>query len=177
MEKKREIVRLYDETAEKYDARYAEIQRGKLRYLQRYLPKKISRLLDVGCGTGLLLAELEERAEEAYGVDLSSEMLKVARKRCRKSKLLVADAENLPFEDGFFDCIVSFTLLQNLPNPPAAVKEMARVLKKGGTAIITSLKHKHSPEDLRRWAMDAGLTVVVYGEMEGMEDSFCVGVK
>lgn len=174
MERKQEIIRLYDETAPRYDSRYQEIQVAKLKYLSNYLPEKINKLLDVGCGTGLLLAEMEWRADEAFGVDLSAGMLEIAKRRCRRAKLVQADAEHLPFADETFDCVISFTLLQNLSDPPAAVREMARVLKKGGTAIITSLKYKHSAEEMKGWAEAAGLKVVAWGTIEKSEDNFCV---
>jgi ubiquinone/menaquinone biosynthesis C-methylase UbiE len=61
-----------------------------------------------------------------------------------------------------------------MPDPARTVRELARVLKKGGVGIMTSLKHKHQAEELRSWAERAGLEVEESGGIEGSEDIFCI---
>jgi malonyl-CoA O-methyltransferase len=172
--KKLKLKRLYDETAVFYDKRYTEIQRAKHRVVLKYLPKRMNRVLDLGCGTGLLLRELCKRGKLVIGVDVSEGMLRKAKVRNETVNLMVADADNLPFRDGIFDCVVSVTLLQNMPDPAHTVREFARVLKRKGLGILTSLKRKHSIEALEDWAKRAGLRIEASGEIEASEDVFCV---
>ncbi|MCS7131459.1 MAG: class I SAM-dependent methyltransferase, partial [Hadesarchaea archaeon] len=148
-----ELRRRYDLTAGAYDRRYEEIQRKKYDVVMENLPR-VCRVLDLGCGTGMLFQLLVERADFVVGVDIARGMLRLARSRANERVALVqADADLLPFADESFDAVVSITMLQNVPNPAATMKEIARVLRIGGMAIITSLKHKHSPDQLRDWAV------------------------
>ncbi len=97
------------------------------------------RLLDIGCGTGVLLAAIEERYPEAIlsGIDLTHEMLEIADKRLSKKVYLEqSPAEKLPFEDERFDLIVSCNMFHYIRGPMKAIKEMERVLKPGGRVLI-----------------------------------------
>lgn len=171
--RKRELKRRYDLTAYMYDRRYREIQREKYEIVLTNVTR-VDRILDLGCGTGMLLGPLGERARLVVGVDMSAKMLRVAKKRATGASLVLADADHLPFADSSFDIVVSVTLLQNMPNPGKTVRELARVLRSNGKAIITSLKHKHSPEQLTAWATAANLEPLKVGEISGSEDVVCV---
>ncbi|MEW6592432.1 MAG: class I SAM-dependent methyltransferase [Candidatus Hadarchaeota archaeon] len=172
MERKLELRRLYDETAGIYDRRYAEIQREKYETLLRHLPEKLGRALDLGCGTGLLIGALRKRAELVIGVDSSEKMLLAAK--ARGCDVVLADADRLPFRDGTFDCVASVTLLQNMPEPARTVEEVARVLRPGGIAALTSLGRMQSADDIRGWVARVGLKVEACGEIHNSEDVFCV---
>jgi len=172
--RKLELRRRYDETADFYDMRYTSIQWEKYEAVKKYLPKRAAHILDLGCGTGMFLEELAQRGEIVIGVDSSAEMLGIARKRVGGASLVRADADHLPFEDRSFDVVVSVTLLQNVPEPAATMKEIARVLKPGGVAIMTSLKRKHGPEQLADWANSAGLKPIIAEELFDSEDVICV---
>lgn len=172
--RKLELKRRYDETAGFYDRRYEEIQRTKYCVVMKNLPGGRKRILDLGCGTGMFLEELSSRAEFVVGVDASPGMLRVAKGRAREAALVRADADALPFADGSFDAVVSVTLLQNLPSPSTTVREVARVLRLGGVAVFTVLRHKHRKEEVEGWVKQAGMKVIGSGEIEGSEDIFCV---
>lgn len=173
-ERKLDLRQRYDETAGFYDRRYEDIQRTKYRTVVKNLPGGKKRILDLGCGTGMFINELSTRAKFVVGVDASLEMLKVAKGRAGKAALVQADADALPFADGSFDAVVSVTLLQNMPDPKATVREVARVLRPGGVAILTVLKRKYLREELEKWVEQAGMRLVSSGEIEGSEDVFCV---
>ena len=173
-ERKLDIKRRYDLTAEIYDERYTRIQREKYEVVKKYLSKRVARILDLGCGTGMFLEELAGRNEIVIGVDSSMKMLDIARKRASGASLVCADADHLPFKDRSFDVVVSVTLLQNVPEPVVTMKEIARVLKPGGISIVTSLKRKHSPEKLADWASSAGLKPIIAEEISDSEDVICV---
>jgi len=175
--KKYELKRRYDATADIYDRRYEEIQRKKYEFVMEYLPPRARRILDLGCGTGMFLEELSKRSELVVGVDASVEMLKVAQRRAKGAVLVLADADSLPFANSSFDVVVSVTLLQNMPDPAATMREITRVLKRGGTAVVTSIKRKHRPDQLFAWASAAGLKPTQVSEIEGNEDVICVARK
>jgi ubiquinone/menaquinone biosynthesis C-methylase UbiE len=97
-----------------------------------------SKVLDVGCGAGQLVAELNRRGYEAWGVDISEAMVNHAREQYESDRFRVADIEQLPFSDNSFDGIVCLGVLEYLNQDDAALREMWRVLKPGGRAIITT---------------------------------------
>lgn len=98
------------------------------------------RLLDVGCGTGALLASVAGGAADSdqCGVDLSAEMLAVARaKTPRTVRLVQASADRLPFADAAFDVVVSTSVFHYFRHPQDALGEASRVLRPGGRLVIT----------------------------------------
>lgn len=97
------------------------------------------RILDLGCGTGLLSEFLEQAI---IGVDISIHMLKRAKAR---ESVIQADIDFLPFRNSVFDAVFSFTCLQNLPSLDCIFSEVQRVLKKGHPFIFTLLKKEFSP--------------------------------
>jgi ubiquinone/menaquinone biosynthesis C-methylase UbiE len=135
------VEREYGELAGEYDARWAGYVRGSVERVLRDLrlaPGEV--LLDVGCGTGVLLEGALRGEPEARGcgVDLSAEMLGVARRRLRgRAGLVRADAEVLPFRDAAFDAVASSSALHYWPTPERALREMARVLRPGGRLALT----------------------------------------
>jgi ubiquinone/menaquinone biosynthesis C-methylase UbiE len=94
---------------------------------------KGARVLEVGCGTGLILQRLASVAEQAEGVDLSPKMLD--RARTRGLTVREASATELPFRDGEFTLVCSFKVLAHVEQIRTAMDEMARVLAPGGTIL------------------------------------------
>ena len=97
------------------------------------------RILDVGCGTGMVTQYLRGKV---YAGDVNPEMLEIAKKRTR-AFLSVFSAYNLPFRDNFFDAVISIKVIYHLKEPKKAIKEIERVLKTGGKAVI-DYPSKHS---------------------------------
>jgi ubiquinone/menaquinone biosynthesis C-methylase UbiE len=101
-------------------------------------------VLEVGCGTGLILARLAEQAASATGVDLSLGML--ARARGRGLRVAQGSATGLPFRSESFDVVCSFKVLAHVADIRGALSEMARVTRPGGTLVLEfynrrSLRH------------------------------------
>ena len=101
------------------------------------------RVLDIGCGTGRLVAVLARRGLRAWGVDPSAEMLGEAR-GCRPpgGGFKQARAERLPFRDAWFDAAVMRQVVQHL-ELDAAFRETARVLRPGGRLAIATFHPGH----------------------------------
>ncbi|HIE18535.1 TPA: class I SAM-dependent methyltransferase, partial [Candidatus Bathyarchaeota archaeon] len=121
---KRKILHHYDRLARIYDSLYGEEQRSKIESILKILKIGCEDLvLDLGCGTGLLIEYVAMKVNHFVGVDLSGESLKIAVERSRrlgvkqKVSLLQADVDNLPFRDDVFDKFFALTLLQSLPEP------------------------------------------------------------
>ena len=91
-------------------------------------------VLEVGCGTGLILERLGRRARSAVGVDLSPGMLE--RARARGLEVHQSDASSLPFDDESFDLVVSFKVLAHVEDIGGALREIHRVLRPGGHAVL-----------------------------------------
>ena len=100
------------------------------------------RVLDVGCGPGFFVTELAERvgpSGSVVGVDLSRDMLAVARKRAERHanvELLESSATPLPFEGGSFDRALSVQVLEYVEDVAAALAELRRVLRPGGRLVV-----------------------------------------
>ena len=105
-------------------------------------------VLEIGFGTGLNLPHYPQAVTSLTALDPATLLpKKVARRISRGSlpvKLVRLSAETLPFEDGRFDCAVSTWTLCTIPNPVAALREVRRVLKPGGTYVF--LEHGRSDD-------------------------------
>ncbi len=94
--------------------------------------------LDAGMGPGRLCEELQQQGWTVFGLDASSEMVALARRRLPEAadRLMVGTIEQLPFADGSFDRVVATGVLE-YANARQAVGELARVLRSGGRAIVS----------------------------------------
>jgi ubiquinone/menaquinone biosynthesis C-methylase UbiE len=99
------------------------------------------RALDIGTGTGQFAVYLARSGFAVTGIDLSENMISHARQNAITDKLDIdfqtGDAEKLEFEDNTFDVVVSRNLLWTLPEPDIALKEWRRVMKPGGTLVVS----------------------------------------
>lgn len=96
-------------------------------------------ILDLGCGTGAVLQAIlnEDCRKKAYGIDISENMLDIARNKLKENATLVlGDSEYLPFENEFFDVVYCNDSFHHYPKPDKVLSEVYRVLKPKGTLII-----------------------------------------
>lgn len=160
---KEQAKRTYDKISRIYDLITGPFER-KFRDmgLNRLDVKEGETVLEIGFGTGHCLEEIAKRVGEngkAYGIDISSRMLDITRKRMEKKRLAdtvelyCGDAMSMPYEDNMFDVVfMSFTLeLFDTPEIPAVLKEIKRVLKPKGRLGVVSM----SKEDGESWLLKA----------------------
>ncbi len=109
--------------------------------LLRHVPRPCPRALDLGCGTGTLARALVDRAGHVVGVDLSPEMVRLARARCADHAnvtFLVGDFRALDLSPASFDCITAVAVLHHMPLVPSL--ERAKVLlRPGGVLLVLDL--------------------------------------
>ena len=103
--------------------------------VKKYKPDK---LLDAGCGKGYTGESIYKLCKQYYGLDFSSSAIKIAKSRVPKGKFWEGSLRKLPFKDKFFDLIVCSEVLEHIPLYNEAIKEISRVIKKGGTILITT---------------------------------------
>jgi ubiquinone/menaquinone biosynthesis C-methylase UbiE len=133
VQQRRENREYYDEFAAGYEAErhhgyHALIDRLEVATVRPYALGK--RVLEAGCGTGMILKELRGMARVAVGLDLSTGMLRKAR--ARGLDVVHGSVTALPFADGEFDLACSFKVLAHVEQIERALHEMARVVRPGG---------------------------------------------
>lgn len=125
---------------------WAEAQEGTMRPIFEAVLDRVGvgpgmKVLDVGCGTGLLCKLALDRGAEAAGMDASPTQLEVARERVPGAEFTQGEMEVLPYEDGEFDLITCSNALQYSMDAKGTLAEMKRITKPGGTvAIITGTR-------------------------------------
>lgn len=143
----------YDEFADWYEqgrdrGYHAMIDDLEVDLLHRYVRGK--DVLEVGCGTGLVMHRVAERARRVAGIDISAGMLRQAQKR--GLDVVQADATALPFDDAAFDVVYSLKVLAHIRDIDRALEEMARVTRSGGTLLLEF----YNPISLRYLAKRVG---------------------
>lgn len=110
-------------------------------FLLRHLPSKCNDVLEIGCGTGGFARRLAERAKQVLAIDLSGEMIRIARERSTQFpniEFQLADVLGRPLPVASFDCIASIATLHHLPLAEMLLK-MKAALKPDGVLVILDL--------------------------------------
>src|SRR6187431_2242754 len=94
-----------------------------------------SRVVDLGCGSGVFTDVLQRRGYRCCGVDLSPKLIEVARAKFRDVEFVEGDAEQLPFADASFDGVLLSGLVHHLPDPFRCAAEVFRILRPGGRFV------------------------------------------
>ena len=119
-----------------HDAAY---HAGFMAFVSRWLdPGGYRRVLDLGCGTAASTACLREAGYRAMGSDLSPLFLSRGRELHGELPLAAGDAYQLPYEGETFDAVVSYEFIEHVPDVPAVLCEMVRVVRPGGRVLISS---------------------------------------
>ncbi|CAM5260082.1 bifunctional 2-polyprenyl-6-hydroxyphenol methylase/3-demethylubiquinol 3-O-methyltransferase UbiG [Rhodanobacter lindaniclasticus] len=162
----------------------------RLRFVTDRLQGSAPRVLDVGCGGGILAEALAKHGAQVTGIDLSTLSLNVARQHAAQGGLAIdyreMDAAALAREaPASFDAVTCMEMLEHVPEPARVIAACAQLLKPGGTAFFSTINRNlkafacaivageyilgllprgtHSykklirPDELRSWAVDAGL--------------------
>lgn len=114
--------------------------------LKQYSPRA-RRVLDLGCGTGAFLQELD--SQEAVGLDFSENALAFCSDR-KLGQVVLGDAQRLPLRTTSFDAVVTLDTLEHVPDDTLALAEIARVLQPGGIVVVNvpAFKFLWGPHDV-----------------------------
>jgi SAM-dependent methyltransferase len=110
--------------------------------LRQYLYHKAdlqsaSSILEVGCGTGAILGELTDQfTAQIYGLDIHPDYLRLAVENSNSARLACGDAHSLPYQTGFFDCVLCHFLLLWVREPVRVMQEMARITREDGKILV-----------------------------------------
>src|SRR5215213_8998570 len=135
-----------------------------VRQVRELLPNG-GRILEVAPGPGYLAIELARLgAYQVVGLDISASFVEIARAKARQAGIAAefhqGDAAHMPFGADTFDFIVCRAAFKNFTEPAQAIREMHRVLKLGGTALIIDLRGDASPQDIRTAVGSMGLGAI-----------------
>jgi ubiquinone/menaquinone biosynthesis C-methylase UbiE len=176
-----ENMNYFQETARNWDTTRAGYFGDNVRQVaiaKAYLRPEMA-VADIGSGTGFVAAALAPLVRRVYVVDGSLEMLDVARKNLgafTNVEYHQADGLDLPFPEESLDAVFANMYLHHCPDPLAALREMARILRPGGRLVITDIdEHSHTwmkkemadlwlgfnRSQLRNWMREAGLVNVI----------------
>ena len=133
-----------------------------------------SKLLDLGCGYGRDLVYFQGLGCEVYGVDISSEMIKLAKERAPKAFLSIGSFEKLPYPDNHFDFVFSRYAIQHSHKTEEVFREIHRILKKNGVLVFLvthPIRHYFEKKVKDYWAVEDISSVILNGKLTVEEPS------
>lgn len=143
------------EYSEKYKGRSSaahSFMTRRQRVYEQLEEVKYGKILDIGCGPGVMVDRLTREGHEVFGVDISNDMIRRCRERFGHRKdchFSVGNVEELNFPEAYFDAVICMGLVEYIDSDEAAINQIKRVLKPGGILIVT-LPNGSSP--YRLWA-------------------------
>lgn len=124
-----------------------EVDESMPKIAELFREQNVKRVLDLGCGSGRHTVYLAQKGFDVYGIDISTEGIKIAEQKLRDLNLCASLTTGsvyctLPYESDFFDSIISIRVLhhQRIENIRKAIKEMERVVTPGGLIFVTVKK-------------------------------------
>jgi demethylmenaquinone methyltransferase / 2-methoxy-6-polyprenyl-1,4-benzoquinol methylase len=173
------VSHMFDQIASKYDRTNRLLSFGLDKSWRRALCKKLPQdrtfsLIDLATGTGdqiLFLLQLGAQIKQAVGIDISQEMLNVGNEKIKKSpfsgiiELQKASALHIPFSDESFDIATVSFGVRNFENLDKGLREMHRVLKQGGKALILEFSLPHNPIIKRSSLLYLNFILPLYGRL------------
>lgn len=171
---------IFDDKAIDYDVwyknkmgKFADDVETKLAF-SVFTPTEGMRVLDVGCGTGNFSIKLAEMGCKVIGVDVSEEMLKIAREKIREKGLNIEfhqiDVYDISFNDNEFDAVFSMAAFEFIKEPKQAYNEMFRVLKPGGQLLIGTIHRDSSWGKLYMSKSFQESTIFKYADFKSLEE-------
>jgi ubiquinone/menaquinone biosynthesis C-methylase UbiE len=166
---KKANIELFRKTAQCFEEKNTELfnvyeQRSLMRRLRKAnrTCKKHQIYCDLGCGTGNFIEKQIPEFQEVIGLDITRGMISVCKAKGLGDKacFLVADAENLPFQDNVFDMVTMHAALHHVPSPLSCLREIYRVLPNDG---IMYIDHEQNTEQMtsRRWKLQGIVYLIV----------------
>ncbi|HLS34004.1 MAG TPA: class I SAM-dependent methyltransferase, partial [Brevibacterium sp.] len=136
-----DVASMFDDVADRYDLMNDVLSLGQTRRWRRIVADAVDarpgeKVLDLAAGTGTSSVPFAQAGADVIAGDISEGMLAVGRARNPGIRFMVADALDLPFDDGEFDVVTISFGFRNVNDPDRALAQMRRVLKPGGRLVI-----------------------------------------
>ena len=149
MSEERQTVDFYEQDSKVYDrSRFQDGKGIQINSVQQAIVKELcgdvksKKVLELAVGTGRFTKTMVSRGADLVGLDSSTSMLRITRKKCSKAKiartpsLIRADATKLPFRTDVFDYVLCINALNHMPKYTGAIQESSRVLKPSGSFVF-----------------------------------------
>ena len=139
MIEQKDVIAFFDERAGEWDAGMVRSDEKIGRILDNAKVTAGSRVLDIACGTGVLIGDyLRRNVESVTAVDISPEMIRIAREKFPQEnvRFVCGDAETAPLGEGF-DAIVIYNAFPHFPDPERLVARLAALLAPGGRLVLS----------------------------------------
>ena len=140
-------VEVHTKMADSYNTsepHYLPENREKVRkILEELQPVTGNKMLDVGCGTGFIIDLAKDLFDEIHGVDITQAMLDKVDTSSNNITLHNSVAEDLPFDDNYFDLVTSYAFIHHVFDYKTVLKELHRVVRPGGQVYIDLEPNKH----------------------------------
>jgi len=159
--------------AGQYDTKHAFVYEKARGLVDLLAPKEGEQILDLGCGTGVLTAEIAGRGAQVLGIDRSTEMIEQARSKFSALKFEVMDATQMEF-DGEFDSVFSNAVLHWIPEAEKVTSGIAHALKPRGR-FVAEFGGKGNIQTLVK-AFHEAFTALGMKEPEGVSPWFYPGI-
>ena len=121
--------------------------------MMSHVPRGARRVLDLGCGTGFFLAELDAKHPGAVGLDISHDMLKVSGKYVPRARIVTGDAEKLPFRTVVFDAVFCKGSLHHTRDHVGFLENCRKALSKEGVLVMSEPCNDNPLIRAARWAL------------------------
>ncbi len=129
--------KIADRYADAYETLFYETTRKMISEMVTHNDAEILNVLDIGCGTGNLTKFFSEKQNcNVVAIDISTEMLRVAKKKLEGVHFLSSTAGDTPFKKNSFDAVVGYSALHHLPDLEGFFLEIFRILKPGGLFVF-----------------------------------------
>lgn len=172
MIEQRDVIAFFDERAGDWDAGMVRSDEKIGRILDNAAVREGSRVLDIACGTGVLIGDyLRRGVESVTAVDISSEMIRIARKKFpqKNVRFVCGDAESAPLGENF-DAIVIYNAFPHFPDPERLVARLAARLASGGRLTVAhgssraaiDAHHRGAASHVSNGLMDSGALAAIF---------------
>ncbi len=143
---KNQIITFFDDRASEWDSHQESNEEIIAFILDKGEITKGKKVLDVACGTGILFTDYLNRGADVTGVDISSQMLCVAKKKYPDIMLICADAEEYVFEKDY-DAVIIYNAFPHFANPEKLIVNLSKAMKVGGRFTVA---HGMSEKELEK---------------------------
>lgn len=171
----------FNDVSEQWDNMRIEFF-GNIVRVKAYEAAKVEKgkvAADIGAGTGFITEGLLEKEIKVIAVDQSEDMINIMKKKFKNNsdvKYILAEGSKLPIDNNSVNYAMANMYLHHVENPSSAIKEMTRIIKPGGTVVITDLDEHNfeflrteqfdrwlgfKRDDIKQWFLEAGLKNVV----------------